>query len=122
MIPHMLKPSILRGYLQRNFEQMTASMGLIEAWRGYLQSSTGKNYTDIEELERYRLSQMGFTDGSLADRWRQFMASEGYTGDYRDALRSYFDSGTDGGGDDQTFDSSNAAGTPIGLLLALTHT
>lgn len=79
-----------------------------DAWKAWLideTSSTGS----IFDLEMKFLGNNGRT-GSLYDRWRQECIANGYTQEFPEALNNYFNN-----------PSQSNSGSPIGLLLALTH-
>lgn len=72
----------------------TATLDINTYWHQYLVSVTGASPTlAIADLEMLWLTDLGYTTGSLSDRWLAYLGSLGYTGGLNDRLRLFWETG-----------------------------
>lgn len=92
MGPNHARPSAMKRYLGAHYGSYNPADTPHAAWRAYLRFTTSSPSMNIAELELSWLAGLGFSTGTLTDRWGAYIAANGYGGGYfPEKLRQYFE-------------------------------
>jgi hypothetical protein len=81
--------SSLRRYLSAHHGSYAATDSVPNNWKVFLRTATGLSSNNFCELELAWLGGLGFSTGTLRDRWAAYTASLGYSGGLPERLRTF---------------------------------